>query len=268
MIVDGTPDARKRLSRLLDDTGEYAVIGSYGNGEEALEALEIEEVDVLFLDIRMPGLSGLELVGSLDPTTAPQVVFVTAQMEHAIEAFDLGALDYVLKPLDEKRIALSLDRVSRRVRAEASWATYQKAHALLSTLVDVDLGGRSGRDRPPTSRAPTQRIPVRTGKRVEFVDVDDLDWIEAENYYAWLHVGSRSYLHRETLSKFEALLDPTEFVRVHRSAIVRLSRVKEFRTHEPGHHEVFLQDGTRVRVSRTRRARVLRALGVAEGVVL
>lgn len=266
MVVDDEPVARRTLLELLMAAPDVQVVGAYGNAAEAAGALEVEEVDVLFLDIEMPEEGGFELIDRLKPAVAPVFVFVTAYDEHALRAFEVGALDYVLKPFDDERVHQTLDRVRKRVALSDRSAIDRDLRELLRRMPRPfeTMGSATLTDDGRSDHGTLERIPVRTGKRIEFVDVDDLDWIEAENYYAKLHCGGRSYLLRETLTRLEARLDPRRFVRTHRSAIVCMQRVKALVTPEPGRHELILHDGTRVRVSRTRRASVMRALGLEE----
>ncbi len=218
--------ARRRIASLLKDERDVEVIGMASSGEEALRILEKQNVDLIFLDVRMPKMDGFELLRALDQEPAPVIIFVTAFDEHAIRAFDEQALDYLLKPYDEERFHKALNRARKQVRK---------------------------REAPKA----VNRMAVKLEDRWLFLKVEDIDWIEAEGKYARLHVRGSSYLRRETLRQLESQLDAEVFVRIHRSIIVNLDRIREVRAMFHGDCEAILRDGTKLTVSRRYRSRLL-----------
>jgi two-component system LytT family response regulator len=245
LVVDDEPLARADLSQLLLKRDDVSVIGVCASGAEALAAVDTLRPDVLLLDIRMPGVDGFHVVSKLDPANMPYVVFVTAFDRYAVDAFRVRALDYVLKPVQETRLndALSRARDQLRLRSIANWAESMQAMARQ----------HFGSVAPATARQPYwTEIHVRIGTRDVVVPVSDITWIEADTYYARLHVGTRSYLYRERMHVLEANLDPKRFVRVHRSAIVNVTQVREIRHAGRGEHHVVLSSGHVIKASRPR----------------
>lgn len=246
LIVDDEPLARRGIRQLLDREPDVTVVGEAGNGREALRALRALEPGLVFLDVQMPEVDGFAVLRAHGAERMPPVIFVTAYDEFAVRAFDAHAIDYLVKPLREARFAEALARVRERLRSAEAVDLSRRLSALLAAS-----------DRAPvTADLVTRRIvvPVASGELV--LDVDEIDWIEADDYYAAVHTRGRRHLIRESLSSFESRLDATRFVRAHRSAIVNIERVREFRTEHRGELEVVLRDGTRVPVSRRRRERV------------
>ena len=223
LIVDDEVLARDRLRTMLGDHPDVEIVGECARAEEAIRAIRAEKPDLVFLDVEMPGLDGFHVLDTMNVTPAPFVIFVTAHSSHAVRAFDRAAGDYLLKPYDDRRLARAVDRAR------------------------VALEGRRER---------LQRIAVSLGKRTIFVDVDSIDWIEARDNYACLHVGQQQHLIRETLAALEVGLDPKVFVRIHRSAIVRFERIRELRNLGLGDHAVVLKDGTELPVGQKYRARL------------
>jgi len=288
LIVDDEPLARGTIRSLLADLGDIHIVGECGTGEEAVAALAFEEVDLVFLDIDMPGILGLDVVDRLPPDQRPLVVFVTAHSEHAVRAFELSALDYVLKPFDDQRFHAALQRARARLSERRLGSLSDDLRALAVRLTDLD-GSRPRTDdqgRSPGSDArtgaarqtadpvgppekegaenegPLRRIAIRSTKGVEFVETEDIHWIEAEDSYVRLHTDHGFHLMRETMTHLESVLDPARFVRVHRSAIVHVDRVKKLVPLEHGDSKLVLKNGAEVRVSRTRRAQVRGSLGL------
>jgi len=273
IICDDEPDAREGLLALLARDPEIAVSGQASNGAEAVALIEDTRPELIFLDIQMPELDGFGALDRISSEQAPVVVFVTAHDEHALHAFDVRALDYLLKPFSDERFAEALRRAKTQVRQRRAGALVDQFAAIIDYSITPEAGGgrlplatalgkvtsvaRAEEPTPPH----TARIMVRTSKQVVFVKVDDVDWIEADDYYAKLHVGGRSYLIRETMRSLESRLDPKRFARVHRSAIVNLERIQAMQPYFRGAHVLTLRDGTRLTLSRTRRADFERALG-------
>jgi two-component system LytT family response regulator len=244
LIVDDEQIARASIRVLLGGDAEIDVIGECGSGLDAVEQIRAQQPELVFLDVQMPRMNGFEVLSALGDDRRFVVVFVTAYDSYALEAFEVHALDYVLKPFDDKRFQRAVERAKDQIR-----------HSRLDHLASELVGAMSG---PPSTAAaePEGRIVVRDAGRTVFVPIADIDWIEAADYYVQLHVGQRSYLHREPMRDLEARLDPRRFVRIHRSAIVALDRVAELRPSAHGDHCVRLRDGTDLRLSRARRGQL------------
>jgi two-component system LytT family response regulator len=242
VVVDDEPLARDLLRALLARDPEVEVAGDCA-GVEAAAAIGRLRADIVFLDVQMPEVDGFGVVAALPPGRAPVVVFVTAYDRYALRAFDVHAVDYLLKPVHEKRFAEALSRAKDVARA-------RRAGAPGDGRLDALLEDHARH---------TRRFLVRTHEKTVVVDAQDVDWIEAADYYATLHVGPRAHLVRETLTDLARRLDPERFFRVHRSAIVNLDRVREIHPLFRGDAELVLAGGTRVRLSRTRRAEFKKA---------
>jgi len=265
IVVDDEPEAREGLTTLLRRDAEIAIVAECGTGREAVAAVERERPDLAFLDIQMPELDGLEVARAVGPERLPIVVFVTAYHDYALRAFEAHALDYLLKPFSDARFADALGRAKALVRQRRAGEIGQRLAALFGAPADPPAAP----DAEPSPLAPAppgapqylERIMVRTARRVSFVRVDEIDWIEADSYYAKLHVAGRTHLIRETMQQLETRLDPRRFVRVHRSAIVNVDRVQTLHPYLDGKHVVTLRGGARVTLSRSRREAFERALG-------
>jgi len=209
LIADDEPLARERLRYLLAQQGEVEVAGECRNGREVIAALKQERFDVLFLDIRMPGLDGFEVIQEVGPAHMPATVFVTAFDDYAVRAFEVHALDYLTKPVEPERLVATVARVKEKIASEAALLTQEQMRV---ALAGVGL---------------PKRLLVPNGVKDSFVAVDEIDWIEAADYYACLHVGGKSFMLRETIKQLATMLDARRFVRIHRSAIVNVERVSE-----------------------------------------
>jgi two-component system LytT family response regulator len=249
IIVDDEPLGRSRIAALLEDEEDIEVVAQCGDGVEALRVIGQSSPDLLFLDVQIPELTGFELLESLDRIEPPVVIFVTAHDEFALRAFDVHALDYLLKPFDDERFYQALDRARAHLRDQDAAALRRRLRDFLSHANDLH-GGASISNH---ERRRLTRIVVKDGDRILFLRVDDVDWIEAADYYAKIHVGGSAYLIRETLANLEQQLDPERFVRIHRSTIVNLDRVQEMQPWFHGAFVVILVDGTELRLSRSRR---------------
>ena len=255
LIADDEPLARRGLQQLLASHRDCEIIAECRNGKETLRALRTLHPDVVFLDIQMPGLNGFQVVDAIEPERAPVIVFVTAYDEFAVRAFDAHALDYLLKPVSQERFDRALQRVRDRLRsAEAVKLTSQLVSFLETrggATPDASLLQADGSARAKRSIV----VPTAEGDLV--LDPCEIDWIQAEDYYAAVHALGRRHLIRESLASLERRLDPDAFVRVHRSAIIRLDRVRELRSSPFGGSTIILRDGTQIPVSRRRRERVV-----------
>jgi len=237
MVVDDEPLARQAIRLLLMDDPEIEIVAEC-SGADGAALVESARPDLLFLDVQMPEVDGFDLLEAVGIDRAPVVIFVTAYSEHALRAFQVHALDYLLKPVTDERFAQALARGKEWVRLRRG-----------GDAADPRLGALL-RER---SRM-TRRILVRDRDRTLVIDAETIDWIEAADYYAQIHAGGRAHLLRETMNELEQRLDPARFFRVHRSAIINLERVREIHPLFRGDRELVLADGTRVRLSRARRA--------------
>lgn len=247
MIVDDEPLARERLRKLLEQEADVEIVGECGDGASAVSAIDRERPDLLFLDIQMPELDGFGVLEAVRPPKLPVVVFVTAYSQHALRAFEVHALDYLLKPFDRQRFRVALDRAREQVRRAASGELDEKLAVLLSEM-------------RAEAKAP-ERIAVKTSGKVVFVRAADIDWVEAADNYVNLHVGSSSHLLRETMASLEKRLEAKEFMRISRSAIINLERVKELQPMFHGDYVVILKDGTRLSLSRGYKDKLHQLLG-------
>jgi two-component system LytT family response regulator len=239
LIVDDEAPARRRIRRLLAAEPDVVVAGECGDGVTALAGIQSMRPDLVFLDVQMPEQDGFAVVKALAPGPLPAILFVTAYDQYALRAFDVHAVDYLLKPFTGERFRTALARARERIAQRAGDSGLA---SLAETL----------RRRPVY----LSRVPVRTAGRTVFVDLGAVDWLEAADNYVRLHVRLREYLVRDTLAALEEQLDPDRFIRIHRSAIVQADRVVEIRPTSHGDAEVSLRDGTRLSVSRTFRERL------------
>lgn len=239
MIADDEPLARERLKMLLASDPDVEIVAECRNGNEVVRSLKATKTDLLFLDIQMPGRDGFEVIEEIGPANTPITVFVTAHNEHAVNAFEVHALDYLVKPIERKRFEQTLARVKERVQLEEAFAAREQISSAVKALRQVA---------PPPDRA--QRFLTRSGNTASVVSVGDIEWIEAADYYVCLHTGGKQHLLRESIRALEAKLDPKKFIRLHRSAIVNLDYVREI--HRDGQAEgwVLLSTGARVRLNR------------------
>jgi len=242
LIVDDEPLARSGVALRLRPHEDLAVIGECSNGQEAQAAIREQKPDLVFLDIQMPLLNGIEVLRSLDPEETPYTIFLTAFDEYVMQAFEVHAIDYLLKPIDDSRFCAALQH-ARRVLGGKQTESYQER---LRGLLKADETAEK-----TAGMAPLREISVRTGRNVTFVSVDDIDWIEAQGDYAQLHVGKREYLLRESLTVLESRLDAGSFLRIHRSAIVRVNRIVRVHSRPNRDCIVTLLNGSSLRVSRT-----------------
>ena len=236
LVVDDEPLARLGVTSRLRPHTDLTLLGECSDGEQALDAIKRLTPDLVFLDIQMPGLSGLEAMKELPLSHRPMVIFLTAYEDYAVEAFEVQALDYLLKPVDDTRFGLAIDR-ARRLRQ-----LNQQDHSDQLTTVH---------DNEQTRREPLRRFAVRRGSEITFVNVTDVEWIEGLGDYAGLHVGSRTHLIRESLTALTQRLDEGAFLRVHRSTIVRIDAILRIEALLNRDYLITLQNGTNVRSSRT-----------------
>jgi two-component system LytT family response regulator len=270
LIVDDEPLAREGIRLLLEGDPDIEIVAECGSGSQAVALIEEQGPDLLFLDVEMPELNGFEVLQETGADRVPFVIFITAHDEFAIRAFEVHALDYLLKPFEDARFYEALERVKTEVRHNHDTAFAKRVSAMLADRPEARVPTETDGPDPPHSsttvhvgpRVPyLDRLVVKRGGRVFFIDVGDIDWIEAADYYVRVHVGPESYLLRMTMKSLEESLDPSRFVRVHRSSIVSLDFVRELQPYFRGEYVVVLDDGTRLRLSRGRRRRIEQALG-------
>ncbi len=246
LIVEDEPQERRYLRRLLERERDVVVSGECASGGEALSAIREKRPDLLFLDVRIPGQDGFEVLSALSPEQTPAVVFVTAYDHYAVRAFEVHAVDYLLKPYDAPRFERAFRRARQRLERRDTLAAHQQLRGLLAQL-------RSGSER-------TARFSIRTGERHIVVRAEDVDWIEAARNYVRLHVGPQSHLLRETMAEVEEALDQESFVRVHRSIIVNTERIRKLEHVTGQKWELVLADGRRLAVGANYREQIRRLL--------
>lgn len=242
LIVDDEPLAREGLRMLLEKEADIEIAGEAASGKEAVAAIDRLEPDLVFLDVQMPELDGFSVLRTVKHL--PEVVFVTAYDKYAIDAFRVHALDYLLKPFDDARFKDALERSRRHLKLE-------RVSRLSQTLVELlGKGGPEAGGAEHKPGEPASRLAIKDTGRVVFLDVEEIDWIESADYYVQLHTPKKVYLHRETMQSLEERLDPKKFVRIHRTAIVNVRRVKELRSEGRRDVVAVLSDGTELKVSR------------------
>jgi len=248
LIVDDEPLARERLVDMLVGDKEVEIVGECGNGLTAVAAIDGYKPDLIFLDVQMPELDGFGVLEAIEEK--PVIVFVTAYDQYALRAFEVHALDYLLKPFDRERFDKALQRAKHQIARERAGAVNQELAALLSDL----------KARPK----PLERLVIKASGRVFFLRVDEVDWIEAAANYVNLHVGKESHLLRETINGLAAKLDSGKFLRIHRSIIINLERVKELQPWFHGDYVVIMQDGKQLTSSRNYREQLRKLLGKSD----
>lgn len=231
VVADDERLARQKVRQLAARSEAVEIVAECANGAEALRAVREHDPDVLFLDVRMPGIDGLAVVDELAGRARPRVIFTTAYSEYAVQAFGLDAVDYLLKPFDRRRFAQAIDRARRALASRPA-------------------------AKPGAVRAPISRFLVASRDRMMFVDVTDIRWIEAEGKYVRLHTASGSYLLRQGINRIESSLDPRRFIRIHRSTLVNIRRIAEMFRGVGDDFVVRLDDGTELAMSRRYRARI------------
>lgn len=247
LVVDDERVARHKVREVLEKLPEVDRITECGDGAEAVEEILDHRPDLVFLDVQLPELTGFEVIHAVGPARMPPVVFVTAYDQYAIQAFEVEALDYLVKPFDDERLRLAFARARRRPERRDGDDLTERFKTLLARVGPL---------------TPLDRLAVRVEGRTIVVRVDQIDWIEAADNYVQLHIGTRFHLIRGKISAIEAKLDPRRFVRVHRSTIVNIDRVAEIRPAANG-ELVVLRDGKTIPLGATRRDALMRRLGVA-----
>jgi two-component system, LytTR family, response regulator len=240
LIADDEPLARERLRFLLVSDPEVEIVGECRNSREVIATLRDNRIDLLFLDIQMPGGNGFEALEQIGTSRMPATVFVTAHDQYAIQAFEVSALDYLVKPVDPARLRAAVARAKERLASQAALLTHEQLKEMLSRL---ENGAEASKPRP-------KRFLVHNGTKDVFVNVDEIEWIEAADYYSCLHVGSRRLMLRETIKQLASTLDPLKFVRIHRSVIVNVDCLQEMVRDGQSDGFVVLNDGQRLKMSK------------------
>jgi two-component system, LytTR family, response regulator len=247
IIVDDEPTARRGVRLLLERDQAIEIVGEASTGAEAAELIRREKPDLAFLDVQMPGSNGFDALANLGPDIAPAVVFVTAYDEYALRAFEVNAVDYLLKPYDDTRFSAALQRAKEEVRRRQA----DGVNARLSQLLDyLQQSGANAAAEAAKNEKPGERILVKSSGEIFFLKADEIDWIEAEGDYMKFHVAGRTHLMRETMARLEARLDPKRFIRIHRSTIVNIDRMRKLSPSFAGEYAVVLHDGTKLKLSR------------------
>ena len=242
LVVDDEPLARRRLLKLLAADADIEIVGDCANGHAAITAIAAARPHLVFLDVQMPEVDGFDVLAALNDEAMPLIIFVTAYDRYALRAFEVHAFDYLLKPFDRARFDRTLQQAKARIHKECGRDHNQRALALLE-----ELCARTNS---------LQRLILKTGGRVIFLKIDDIDWIEAEGKYVQVHVGNDSHLLRESISALDAKLDTKKFLRIHRSHIVNIERIQELEPWFHNEYRVILRDGTKLMMSRSCRKRL------------
>jgi two-component system LytT family response regulator len=242
LIVDDEPIARRGIRQLLRAEQDVDIVGECADGREAVAAIESQRPDLIFLDVQMPLMDGFGVVEAVGAENLPAVVFVTAYDEHAIQAFEVHALDYLLKPVDPERFQKTLARAREQAGASKAKRLDHQLSALLRSLDELKATG--------AQPVPLERVVIKEQGRISFLSADEIDWLCAQGNYVQLHAGRDTHLLRETVDRMERKLDPRKFVRLRRSTIVRAEQIKELQPLFNGEYAVILKDGTRLQSSR------------------
>jgi two-component system LytT family response regulator len=240
-IADDEPLARERIQSLLEDNPKYEIVAVCKDGGEAVAAIRDERLDLLFLDVKMPELDGFQVLEALGASPIPAIIFVTAFDDYAVKAFEISALDYLLKPFDRERFERTLRRFEQHRLGATTLANSGMSDELREFIATLGL------NKPQSF---VSRFPVKSTAGIYFVRTEEIDWIDAAGNYTALHAGGRQHLIRETIKSVEARLDPHKFIRVHRSAIINLDRLRKLQPYFHGEYVVTLQDGTTLTSSR------------------
>jgi two-component system, LytTR family, response regulator len=247
--VDDEPLARERVRQLLEQEAEIELIGECSDGISAVAAIQKEAPDLVFLDVQMPELTGFEVVERIGADKIPAVIFITAHDQFALKAFEVHAVDYLLKPFDKERFKTALRRALEHVHRRQAGQLSQQLSALLADV------------RPESKARFLERLAIKSSGRVIFVKVDEIDWIEAADNYVSLHVGTEEHLHRETMAAIEGQLPPAKFMRISRSTIVNVERIKELQPLFHGEYSVILRNGKKLTLSRSYREKLDQLMG-------
>jgi two-component system LytT family response regulator len=247
LVVDDEPMARERVMSLLQHEDDIEIVGECSDGVQAIAAIHNQTPDLVFLDVQMPGIDGFGVISAIGAERMPIVIFITAYDEYALKAFEVHALDYLLKPFDRDRFQETLKHARASLERRRAGDLGRRLLALVNDI----------KPEPPKF----DRLVVKSGGRVFFLRSEEIDWIEAAGNYVRLHLGEESHLFRETMNRMESRLDARRFVRIHRSRIVNTERIKELQPWFNGEYVVVLRNGTRLPLSRGHRDKLQEQLG-------
>jgi two-component system LytT family response regulator len=247
IVVDDEMLARQIIREMLSGDAEVEIVAECVNGHDAIEAIQTHQPDLLFLDIQMPEVAGFEVLEALKGERLPIVIFVTAYDQYAVRAFDYHALDYLLKPFDRERFEMAVARAKTQTRRERNGELDRRILDLLEAL--------------KAEAKYVERLVIKNGGRVFFLETDEISWVEAEGNYVRLHTDKKSHLLRETIGSLEEQLDPKKFLRVHRSTIVRIDSIQELQPWFHGEYHIILHNGTKLTLSRNYREQLQSVLG-------
>ena len=256
LIVDDEPGARRRLERLLSQESDIEIARQVGTGRKAVEAISTLKPDLVFLDVQMPGMTGIDVVREVGAGLMPAVIFVTAYDQYAVKAFDLAALDYLLKPFDDERFEQALTRARQHLARHAADDLQNRLQALLQAVTSPP------RRKEPAPTRYLERIAVEMRGQLRIVPVDKISFISASGNYVYLHVGDDELLVREQMRRLEDHLPPDQFFRIHRSTIVRLDEIETLLSKPGGDYMVCLRSGKRLKASRSRWGELAHRLGI------
>ncbi len=252
IIVDDEPTARRGIRLMLKGDAMIEIVGEASNGLDAVELIEREQPDLVFLDVQMPGCDGFQVLEKVANKAHPAVIFVTAYDVHALHAFEVNAIDYLLKPYDDARFEEALNRVKKTVRQASVESDNSRLNQLLEFMQSRMAGGKTVPE--------TDRVLVKSSGDIYFLKAEEIDWIEAEGDYMKFHTGEKSHLMRETMARLEERLDPKRFIRIHRSTIVNIDRLQKLSPSFGGEYAVILEDGTKLKLSRGYHERIAELL--------
>jgi two-component system LytT family response regulator len=247
LIADDEALARKFVRQMLKDDQDVEIVGECSNGKETVAMIRKQNPDVVFLDVQMPEMDGFDVLESIKTERLPEIIFATAYEQYAIRAFDLHALDYLLKPFDQARFKDAIKHAKERLCSERQKEGRMQIGALLESI----------KNKPQY----LDRLVIKAGGRITFLSTDEINWIEADDKYVHLHTGKISPMVRQTLSAMETQLDPGKFRRIHRSAIVNVERIKELQPLFSGEYSILLEDGTKLTLSRNYKDKLFELLG-------
>jgi two-component system, LytTR family, response regulator len=246
LIVDDEPLARERMRSLLGGEADIAIVGECRDGREAVAAIKRDSPDLVFLDVQIPELDGFQVLEAIGAERTPAIVFVTAYDQYALQAFEVHAVDYLLKPFDEERFRRALERARQGLTRDKGDLSEKLLHLLQELKVPQGY---------------MERLVVKSAGRLSFLRTDEIEWVESAGNYVCLHVRGESHLLRETMTGLETRLDPSRFVRIHRTAIVNIDQIKELQPLFHGEYQVVLRDGTELTLSRGYRDRLQEVIG-------
>jgi len=252
IIADDEPLAREKIRNLLEEDPDIELIGECADGIETVTAIRNQQPDLVFLDVQMPELDGFGVLKALSDSNLPTLIFVTAYDQYALRAFEVHALDYLLKPFDRERFQKALQRAKEHIRKEKSGEVNEK---LLTLLEDLKSEKSNNHERKYLDR-----LVIKAGGRVTFLKTEEIDWIEAAGNYIRLYIGKDSHLLRETMNNIQTKLDPEKFLRIHRSTILKIDRIKELQPWYHGEYFVTLENGKQLTSSRSYRHQLSKLL--------